>query len=148
MQVKDCMCGEVYCVKPETTVSEIAKLMEKKHIGSVPVCNNENTIVGIITDRDIILRTIACDKDVNTTKASDIMTTRICTCSQNEKIWDAEKKMAENQIRRIPVVENNKVVGILTLGDLANYNEEKGNDHFCTTIEYICQCEGQAKNNC
>lgn len=148
MKVKDCMCGEVYCVKPETTINEIAKVMGKNHIGCVPVCNNENCIVGVITDRDIILRTIACDKDVKSTKASDIMTCNVCTCSQDDSIWDAERKMAENQIRRIPVVDNNKIIGILTLGDLAHYDEETGNDHFCNTIENICECGGQAKNNC
>ena len=146
MKVKDCMCGEVYCVKPETTVNEIAKLMEKNHIGCVPVCNNDNTVVGVITDRDIILRTVACDKDVKTTKASDIMTCNVCTCNENDDIWEAERKMAENQIRRIPVVDNNKIIGILTLGDLAH--QETGDDHFCSTIEIICECGGQAKNNC
>ena len=148
MKVKDCMCGEVYCVKPETTVNEIAKLMEKNHIGCVPVCNNDNTVVGVITDRDIILRTIACDKDVKTTKASDIMTCNVCTCSQNDDIYDAERKMATNQIRRIPVVDNNRVIGMLTLGDLCHYNEEIGEEHFCNTVENICKTSGQTKNNC
>ena len=100
MKVKDCMCGEVWSVKPETTIKEIAKIMEKNHIGCVPVCNNDNSLVGLITDRDIILRGIACDKDVNTTKASDIMTTNVCTCNQDDDIDDAQYKMAENQIRR------------------------------------------------
>ena len=68
MRVKDCMCGEVCWVKPDTKVSEIAKIMNQNHIGCVPVCDDKNSLVGIITDRDIILRTIACDKDVNTTK--------------------------------------------------------------------------------
>ena len=148
MKVKDCMCGEVYCVKPETTVNEIAKLMEKNHIGCVPVCNNDNTVVGVITDRDIILRTIACDKDVKTTKASDIMTCNVCTCNQEDDIYDAELKMANNQIRRIPVVDNNKVIGILTFGDLTHYCDEIGEDEYCHTVDNICQCGGQAKNNC
>lgn len=148
MKVKDCMCGDVCCVKPETTINEIAKLMEKNHIGCVPVCNGDNCLVGMITDRDIILRSIACDKDVKTTKASDIMTCNICTCGENDDIYDAECKMAENQVRRIPVVENNKVIGILTLGDLAHNESEIGENEFCCTVEDICGCNGQAKNNC
>ena len=147
MKVKDCMCGEVCCVKPETKVYEIAKLMNENHIGCVPVCDQNNCIVGMITDRDIILRSIACDKDVKSTNASDIMTCNVCTCNQNDDISDAERKMAKNQIRRIPVVDNNKVIGMLTLGDLAHYNEEIGEDYFCTTVEDICNCGGQAKNN-
>ena len=148
MKVKDCMCGEVCCVKPDTKVYEIAKLMGQNHIGCVPVCDDKNCLVGIITDRDIILRSIANDKDVKSTKASEIMTTNVCTCNENEDICNAENKMAQNQIRRIPVIDNNKVIGILTLGDLAHYNEETGEDNFCNTVEDICGCGGQAKNNC
>ena len=147
MKVKDCMCGEVCCVKPDTKVYEVAKIMEKNHIGCVPVCDNQNCLVGVITDRDIILRGVACDKDVKNTNASDIMTCNVCTCNENDDICDAEQKMATNQIRRIPVVDNNKVIGILTLGDLAHYNEEIGEEYFCDTVEDICQCGGQAKNN-
>ena len=147
MKVKDCMCGEVCCVKPETNISEIAKLMEKNHIGCVPVCDNKDCIVGVITDRDIILRSVACDKDLKTTKASEIMTCNVCTCTQNDDINEAERKMAKNQIRRIPVVDNNKVIGILTLGDLAHYSEETGEAKFCNTVEDICGCGGQTKNN-
>ena len=67
MKVKDCMCTEVCCVKPETTVHDVAKLMCQNHIGSIPVCDTNNCLCGIVTDRDIILRSIACDKDVKTT---------------------------------------------------------------------------------
>lgn len=148
MKVKDCMCGDVCCVKPNTKINEIAKLMEKNHIGCVPVCNEEDCIVGVITDRDIILRGIACDKDLKNTMASDIMTCNVCTCNENDSIEQAECKMSENQIRRIPVVDNNKVIGILTLGDLAHYENEIGENKFCNTVENICECGGQAKNNC
>ena len=147
MKIKDCMCGEVYCVKPETKVYEIAKLMNENHIGCVPVCDQNNCIVGVITDRDIILRSVACDKDVKNTPASEIMTCNVCTCTQNDDINEAERKMAKNQIRRIPVVDNNKVIGILTLGDLAHYSEETGEAKFCNTVEDICGCGGQTKNN-
>ena len=147
MKVKDCMCGEVCCVKPDATVCEVAKLMEKNHIGCVPVCDKNNCIIGVITDRDIILRSIACDKDVKSTNVSEIMTCNVCTCTQNDDINEAERKMAKNQIRRIPVVDNNKVIGILTLGDLAHYSEETGEAKFCNTVEDICGCGGQTKNN-
>lgn len=147
MRVKDCMCGEVCWVKPDTKIYDVAKIMEQNHVGCVPVCDAQNTLVGIITDRDIILRGVACDKDVKTTNASDIMTCNVCTCNQNDDITEAERKMATNQIRRIPVVDNNKVIGMLTLGDLAHYYDEIGEDEFCTTIEDICECGGQAKNN-
>lgn len=146
MQVKEYMCNNVCCAKPETKVSDIAKLMNDKHVGCIPICDNQNKVVGIVTDRDIILRSIACDKDAKQTKVSDIMSCNVCTCGPEDQVCDAENKMAQNQIRRIPVVENNKVVGILTMGDLANFNRELGKEEVCTTIENICDCKGQTKN--
>jgi CBS domain-containing protein len=148
MKVKECMCGEVYSVKPETNIYEVAKLMGKNHIGCVPVCDNNNCLVGVITDRDIILRSVACGKNAQNTKASEIMTNNVCTCNENDDICDAEYKMTKNQIKRIPVVDNNKVIGILTLGDLAHHEQEIGENEFCNTVEGICECGGQAKNNC
>lgn len=145
MKVKDCMCENVCCVTPETKLYEIAKTMEKNHIGCVPVCDNSKCIIGLITDRDIILRGIASNKDINTTTARDIMSCNICTCNKDDEICNVEKIMAENQIRRIPVVENNKVIGILTLGDLAKNAEETNEKYFCNTFEDICKCHG--KNN-
>ena len=140
MKVKECMCNNVFCVKPETTVVEIAKLMNDKHVGCVPICDN-NAICGIVTDRDIILRTIACGKDVNTTPASEIMSCNVCTCKQDDEISNAESIMANNQIRRLPVCDkNNNVVGILTMGNFAQNECEIGKEQVSTTIEYICRC--------
>ena len=147
MKVQDCMCGDICVCSPENTVCDCSKLMNDRHVGCIPVCDAENKVVGLVTDRDIILRTVACDKDVKNTPASEIMTCNVCTCNENDDVHTAENKMAQNQIRRIPVVDNNKVIGILTLGDLAQYNEETGEDHFCNTVEDICGCGGQTKNN-
>lgn len=147
MKVKECMCNTVCCAKPETTVNEIAKMMNDNHIGCVPVCDENNCICGIVTDRDIILRTIACNKNVNTTPASEIMTCNVCTCMQDDEISNAESKMANNQVRRLPVCDsNNHVVGILTMGNLAQYEDEIGKKQVSTTIEDICRCNGQTKN--
>ncbi len=141
MKVKDCMCQNVCCVKPETKITEIAKLMNDNHIGCVPVCDNNNCICGILTDRDILLRTIACNKDVNTTTASEIMSTNVCTCKENDDMVNAENKMSNNQIRRLPVCdEGNCVIGILTLGDLAQNDTELGKQEVCNTINNICDC--------
>ena len=68
MKVKDCMCEDVCTIKPESTLKEVAKMMSEKHIGCMPVCDNNNCVCGIITDRDLVLRGIACNKDINNTK--------------------------------------------------------------------------------
>lgn len=147
MKVKECMCNEVCCVKPNSKIYEVAKVMCDNHVGCVPVCDDNNCVVGIVTDRDIILRSIACDKDVKQTAVSDIMTCQnICTCDCNDEMYEAENLMAQNQVRRIPVLENNKIVGILTMGDLAHFDRELGRQEVCTTIENICNCKHNPKN--
>ena len=139
MKVKDCTCSTVNTVKPDSTVKDCATLMCKNHIGCVPVCDCNNKVVGIVTDRDILLRNVACDKDSCNTKVSDIMTTNVYCCDCNADVTEAEKIMANEQIRRVPVVENGKIVGILTLGDLAA-NESISERDLCNTIEGICGC--------
>lgn len=142
MKVKECMCNNVCCVKPETKINEVAKLMSQNHIGCVPVCDTNNCICGIVTDRDIILRTIACGKDPCQCTTKEIMTTNVCTCQENDDMQNAENKMSQNQIRRLPVCDNNNhVIGILTLGDLAENDNQLGKNQVCTTIEQICNCD-------
>lgn len=142
MKVKECMCNNVCCVRPETQLKEIAKLMSENHIGCIPVCDNNNCICGVLTDRDIILRTIACEKDPCNTKASEIMTTNVCICKENDDMTNAQSKMAQNQIRRLPVCdENNHVIGILTLGDLTNKDNQIGKEEVSSTINEICNCQ-------
>lgn len=140
MKVKDCMCENVCCVNANTNVSEVANLMNVNHIGCVPVCDDNNKICGIVTDRDIILRCVACNKDNKTTPVSEIMSCNVQTSKPNEDINCAEKKMSVNQIRRLPICdENNHVIGILTLGDLAQNCNEIGKENVCTTVENICR---------
>lgn len=145
MQVKDCMSKSVCCCNSNNTISDVAKLMCDNHIGCIPVCDNNNSIVGVVTDRDIILRSIACDKDVKQTPVSDIMTCSVCCCSPDSDVTEATKMMSDLQIRRLPIVENNKVVGMLTLGDLANSQDVPAKE-VSDTVECICECGSNAKN--
>lgn len=147
MKVKECMCNEVYFAKPETTVTDIAKLMNNNHVGCIPICDDKNTIVGIVTDRDIVLRSVACDKDLKTTPASAIMSTNVYTCDCEEDISKAENIMAKNQVRRIPVIENNRVIGMLSIGDLTLNSRQLGKTNVCSTLEEICECGNDSKND-
>ena len=115
MKVQECMCKQVVCVNPEDTVTSVAKLMGEHHIGSIPVCGKDGKLVGMVTDRDIVLRSIACGKDSNQTPISDIMTTKIIRTSPDTDTTAVAKIMADNQVRRIPVVMDEKVVGMITL---------------------------------
>ena len=111
MKVKDCMCNSVVWLNPDSTVSQCARLMDEQHIGSVPVCDQNQNVVGFVTDRDILLRAIACNKDINNTKLSEIMSTDVCCCNPNTDVEKATELMSENQVRRIPVIDKNKIVG-------------------------------------
>lgn len=146
MKVKDCMCDDVCCVKSNAKVQEVAKLMAQNHIGCVPVCDDNDCICGIVTDRDVLLRCVACDKNIHQTPVSDIMSCNVYTCQENDEMSNAESKMGQQQIRRLPVCDNqNRIVGILTMGDIAQNNQQLGKNQVCTTFENICGCNN--KNN-
>ena len=141
MKIKDCMKNEVYCLKPENTAYDCAKMMSENHIGCIPVCDNDKNIIGLVTDRDVILRAIACQKDAKNTPISEIMTTNVCYCNYNVEVKEAEDLMCRNQIRRLPIVDdNNKIVGIITLGDLAK-NSNVNSHEVSSTFENICKCD-------
>ena len=147
MKISECMCPDVCFVKPDCNTYDAARIMCENHIGCIPVCDEEKKVVGIVTDRDILLRTVACDKDTKTTPVSEIMTTNVCTCSPEADIDEVQNIMAQNQIRRVPIVDdNNKVVGILTMGDLAQNDKKIGQQNVCTTIQNICNCKGSIQN--
>lgn len=119
MKVRDCMCDSVIYITPDVSVYDCANIMKNKHVGCIPVCDENKKVVGVITDRDIILRCTCFNKDCNTIPISEIMTTNVCCCTSDKDLKEAEKMMCDNKVRRLPIIEDNKIVGILTLGDLA-----------------------------
>ncbi len=145
MKINECMCQDVCFVKPDCKVYDAARIMNENHIGCIPVCDENKNLVGLLTDRDIVLRGVACDKNTKTTPVSEIMTTNVWTCGCNDDLEEAQKIMSQNQVRRIPVVDSqNKMVGILTTGDLVQNSDVK----FSNTMENICNCKGSIKNYC
>lgn len=120
MKVKQIMTTDVSSVTPQDTVSKAASIMEQLDVGSVPVTDS-NKIVGIVTDRDIVLRGVAKGKDANQ-KVSDVMTTDVKYATPDMDVHKAADIMAENQIRRLPVVDSDSLVGIVAIGDLAVEN--------------------------
>lgn len=120
-------CNEVMtknpvCCLPDTMVAEAAKLMKSKNIGSIPVIENEQTkkLVGIVTDRDLALKIVAEGLDAKSTKVGAVMTHKVVTCRADDDLQKALDAMAEHQLRRIPVVDNDdKVVGIIAQADVA-----------------------------
>ena len=137
MRVKDCMCRHVVQATPETNLKEIAKLMESNEIGCVPICNNESRVIGFVTDRDIITRCVATSKNCADTKASEIMTTHVIKTTPDTDAGEAARTMSTNQVRRLPVIEDGKIVGMLSIGDLAR-NNNVSSSNVGMTLEQIC----------
>jgi CBS domain-containing protein len=116
------MTKDVVACSPENTITEVAQLMKTEDIGPVLIVDNEQskTLVGIVTDRDIVVKVIADGQDVNTTRVGDVMSKKLVTCRADDDVDIAMKAMAQFQLRRIPVVgENMKLLGIISQADLA-----------------------------
>lgn len=118
MRVSDVMTRDVQVASPSDTIAQVARRMSEIDSGVIPVCEGDR-IVGLITDRDIVIRVVGEDRD-NEIPVSEVMTTHIETCAANDKLDQATKKMADMQIRRLVVVDDaGKLAGILSLGDVA-----------------------------
>ena len=117
MKVKDIMSTDVVCLSRDDTVEHAAQLMEQNGIGSIPVCDG-STVVGIVTDRDITLRTVASGSGMNQT-VGQVMTPNPVVAQPETDIHDAARLMSDNQIRRIPIVQQGSLVGIVSLGDIS-----------------------------
>lgn len=123
----DIMTRDVVASTSETTIMEVAQLMKEEDIGPVLIVDNEqsNTLVGIVTDRDIVLKVIAEGRDAKTTRVGDVMSKKLVTCRADDNVDVAMQSMAQFQLRRIPVVEDNmRLVGIISQADVATRANE------------------------
>ncbi|MEG6614998.1 CBS domain-containing protein [Peptococcaceae bacterium 1198_IL3148] len=120
-KLQDIMTANVATISPQQTVAEAAQMMSQYNVGSIPVVQNGKA-VGIITDRDITLRVTAKGQDGQNTKVESAMSKNIVTGTPEMDVHQAANLMAQNQIRRLPVVDNGTVAGIVALGDLAVQN--------------------------
>ena len=119
MTVSEIMNKQIVSVAPDEPVSLAARLLFRHNIGAVPVCSADGKLRGMVTDRDITLRCVAADGDPTVTPVKDIMTRSIVSVAPDDGVDHAAKLMSAAQVRRLPVVENEKLVGFLSLADLA-----------------------------
>ena len=117
MKIKDVMTSSVESVTPDSTVNKAAQKMRDLNVGAMPVCNGKQP-VGIVTDRDIAIRNAADAGDINS-PVNQVMSGNVVYGSPEMSTQEAAQLMAERQIRRLPIVENGNLVGIVSLGDLA-----------------------------
>ena len=123
MKVRTAMTSTPITISPEESVAVASRTLTHYNIGMLPVCSPDGTLQGVLTDRDIVTRCLAGGKDPQKTPVRDIMTHQLHTADPNMEAGTAAHLMGSQQIRRLPVVENGKLCGLLSLGDLANREE-------------------------
>jgi len=118
MQVSEVMTAQVTTATPRATIKDVARTMAEVESGAVPIVD-DGKVVGLVTDRDIVLRVVAEGKTLET-PVSEVMTEGVETCRADDNVADATGKMSSKQIRRLVVLnESGKLAGILSLGDVA-----------------------------
>ena len=121
--INDVMTRDVQSISPEQSVRKAAQMMDEFNVGSIPVCDG-NKLVGMITDRDITVRSTAAGQSPENTRVGDVMSTDVRTCFSTQSVDEVLGQMGNVQIRRVPVVDqqSHKMVGIVSLGDMATKN--------------------------
>jgi CBS domain-containing protein len=123
--VRDAMTEDPRSIGPSVSVVEAARLMRERDIGSLPITDDEK-LVGIITDRDITTRVVAEAADPENTSVGDVYSRDLISVEPNEDLEEALRLMARHQVRRLPVVESGRLVGIVAQADIAlGENEQK-----------------------
>lgn len=119
MQVRELMTANPDIAAPEISVEQAARQMKDLNVGALPVCQNDR-LVGMITDRDIAVRTVASGADPKNTPVRDSMTPDLAYCYEEQSVEEAAELMKQQQVRRLPVLSQDKrLVGMLSLGDVA-----------------------------
>ncbi|SEO24615.1 CBS domain-containing protein [Halogranum amylolyticum] len=118
---------ELVTASRDTSCQDLAKLMNDRTVGSVVIEENDEPI-GIVTDRDICLNAVGAGKDPKTTPASEVMNTDVFTCDADDGVFELCQAMREHGVRRMPIVEDGKLSGIITLDDLVMLLEDEMHD--------------------
>lgn len=119
MNVKDLMSDQVISVSPEETVAVAARLMTRHNVGALPVRDRDGSLCGILTDRDVVTRCVALERPMQQTSVARVMTARVATVPPTASVDQAAAMLAKEQVRRLPVVEGRRLVGMVTLSDLS-----------------------------
>jgi CBS domain-containing protein len=122
--IKEVMTRDVRACEPNATVAEAAKVMAKEDVGPVPIVE-DGRLVGIVTDRDIVVRVVAEGRDPNSTRVREIASTELVTVAPDDDLDEALNLLASSQVRRLPVVEGDRLVGIVAQADIARLGKDK-----------------------
>ena len=124
LRIKDVMTPQAEVVSPDATTEDAASLMRTLNIGVLPVCD-EDGLVGILTDRDLVVRVLATTRDPKAMLVGEAMTPSVVYCFEDDDVEQAATVMSGQQIRRLPVLDKNrKLVGIVSMGDIAVHTQD------------------------
>ena len=119
MLVRELMTPGFVPIEPPSSAALAARLLSRHNVGALPVCTPDGRLRGMVTDRDIVLRCVAAEEDPAQTPVRDIMTRSCTTVAPGDDCREATRLMSAQQVRRLPVVEDGRLVGIVSLADLA-----------------------------
>ena len=119
MKLREVMTNPVIRIHPDETVAVAARTLTHYNIGILPVCGGDGRLCGLVTDRDLVTRCLASGRSPLTTPVRDVMTLQVITARPDTDTTTAAGLMGREQIRRLPVVENGRLCGMVSLGDLA-----------------------------
>lgn len=119
MKLREVMTNPVVRIHPDESVSVAARTLTHYNIGALPVCGNDGRVCGLVTDRDIVTRCLAANRSPQSTTVREVMTTNVISARPDMDTALAAGLMGREQVRRLPVMENGKLCGMVSLGDLA-----------------------------
>ncbi len=123
MKLRDIMTQSPVEIHPDESVAVAARMLTRHNIGALPVCGTDGKLCGLVTDRDLVTRCMASERPVERMRVRDVMTGRVISAAPDMETGAAAHLMGREQIRRLPVVENGKLCGMVSLGDLASREE-------------------------
>lgn len=119
MKVRDVMTQQVHSIGANETVDAAARTLTHYNIGALPVCGSDGSLQGLVTDRDLVIRCMASGKQPEKTRVQDVMTGKVQTVDPDMELPVAAHLMGRLQVRRLPVVKEGRLCGMVSLGDLA-----------------------------
>ena len=129
-KARDIMTQNAECIGENETLLDAARKLAELDVGSLPICGEDNRLKGMLTDRDIVVKVLAAGKDPSSTKAGELATQgEVVTIGADDSVDEALRTMTQHKVRRLPVIDGHRLVGIISQADIAkNLDEEKVGD--------------------
>jgi CBS domain-containing protein len=122
---RDVMTGDAQCVGENETVSDAAKRLAELDVGSMPICGEDDRLKGMLTDRDIVVKVLAQGRDPSSTRAGELGEGKPVTIGADDSIEEAIRTMKDHRVRRLPVIDGHRLIGIVSQADVAKAADEQ-----------------------